>query len=500
MEGHGGGSGARGVTAYGAYVPAPRLRRQAAYAANQWANPGLKALARGERAFASWDEDVVTMAVEAARDAGCGRLAERLDAALLCSTTAPFADRSNAGLVAAALGLPERLLTLDVSGSQRAGTGGIIAGAALAGHGSVLVAAAERRRAKPGSPQEFSGGDAAAAVVLGRDDVLARIVATESIACDFVDHWRGAAQPHDYTWEERWVREEGYLKIVPRAVQAVLGRAGMDPARVDHFILPSPLRDADQAVARSLRLRDGVVRDSLASRCGCAGAAHGLLMLAHALEEAKPGETILMTSFGNGCDAVLFEVTDAITGFRPARGASGWLAAGRATDDYLKFLSFGGEVEIDWGPRAESGNKYAPTAEHRHGRDMLAFVGGRDVATGVVQFPKTPVSVAPGAAGAARYEDVRLADEPARIVSSTADWLTYHPSPPFNFGLVQFDNGARVLMEFVDVEPGGAPVGAKAAMAFRIKEIDRMRDYRRYVWKARPLPETAATDGAGAGA
>ncbi len=50
-------------------------------------------------------------------------------------------------------------------------------------------------------------------------------------------------------------------------------------------------------------------------------------------------------------------------------------------------------------------------------------------------------------------------------------------------------------MEFVDAEPGGAPVGAKAAMAFRIKEIDRMRDYRRYVWKARPLPETAVSDG-----
>ena len=121
-----------------------------------------------------------------------------------------------------------------------------------------------------------------------------------------------------------------------------------------------------------------------------------------------------------------------------------------------------------------------------HATEQLAFLGGRDKQTGVVQFPKTPASVAPGASGFAQYEDVALSDVPAKVVSFTADWLTYYPSPPFYFGLVQFENGARVLMEMVDVPEGALSVGGELEMVFRVKEIDSIRGYRHYFWKATP--------------
>lgn len=475
-------------------MPRSRLHRAAIAAANGWANPGLKA-GRGERAFAWWDEDVVTMAAEAARDARTGSSGEAIGGLILASTTAPFADRLNAGIVAGALGLRDDVVAVDQGGSLRAGTSAAIMGAALAASlgRPVVVVAAECRRSKPASAQEMANGDAAAALVFGDEGVVARILASGSVTRDFVDHYRAAGAPHDYGWEERWVREEGYLKLVPQAVDLVLAKAGVAASQVKTFILPSPLSKVEAAAAKKVGVAAESVTDGLTGRLGYAGAAHGLVLLAHTLETAQPGDLILLAQFANGCDALLLEVTDEILNFRPRRGVSAWLDAGEATGDYMRFLSFNGEVELDWGARAEFGTKYALTMEYRFSRDILAFIGGRDRATGVVQFPKTPAGVAPGASGIAEYDDVPLAEEPAHVVAATADWLTYHPSPPLHFGLVQFDNGARVAMEFVDVGSDGLAVGDPVEMMFRIKEIDRVRGYRHYFWKARPVVRRGAS-------
>src|SRR3546814_2439019 len=98
------------------------------------------------------------------------------------------------------------------------------------------------------------------------------------------------------------------------------------------------------------------------------------------------------------------------------------------------------------------------TVIERHGRDTIAFIGGRD-ARGNVQFPKTPIPVRPGATGREAFEDVRLADLSASLKSVTADRLNYTPDPPFWFGLVQFDNGARILMELTDADAAGFKAG-----------------------------------------
>jgi len=88
-----------GILAYGAYIPKRRLQRAAIHAANKWFAPGLGGLAKGERAAANWDEDAVTMAVEAARDCLTGLDRAEVQGLTLASTTLPFADRLNAGIV-----------------------------------------------------------------------------------------------------------------------------------------------------------------------------------------------------------------------------------------------------------------------------------------------------------------------------------------------------------------------------------------------------------------
>src|SRR3546814_503367 len=75
-----------GILSFGAYVPITRLQRSAIHATNQWFAPGLGGLAKGERATANWDEDSITMAVEAARDALEGMDRSAIERVLIAST------------------------------------------------------------------------------------------------------------------------------------------------------------------------------------------------------------------------------------------------------------------------------------------------------------------------------------------------------------------------------------------------------------------------------
>ena len=104
-----------GIHAFGGYIPRLRLQRSAIAEANAWFNPALRGLGKGERSIGSWDEDAVTMAVEAARDCLGEFDRSKLAAVYLASTSLPFQDRQNAGIVSEALHLGRGVGTLDIA-------------------------------------------------------------------------------------------------------------------------------------------------------------------------------------------------------------------------------------------------------------------------------------------------------------------------------------------------------------------------------------------------
>lgn len=471
-----------GIVGVGVYVPRLRLARSAIAAAHAWMAPGLKGQAKGERAFCGWDEDPITMAVEAARDCLSGDTSG-IAALTVASTRFPYADLQNSSIVAAALGLPAATATLDVAHSQRAGTSGLLA--ALWSSRDGLFVAADCPIAKPASAQELTYGAGAAAFRLGREGVVARLRGAATITRPFVDHFRADGERHDYFWEERWIRDEGYMKLVPQAIRAALADAGVEMDAIAHFVMPSLVRGAAEAVAKKLKFA-GAVASGLDDGVGYAGAAHAPLMLAHLLEIAKPGELVLLVGFGQGADALVLEVTNAIQSARKGRCVSGALADRISTDAYLRMLSFQDGIALDWGMRAEKNAKTALTEQHRAADQIDAFMAGKCAGCGTVQFPQLQYCVN-CQAPAAQFSDVPLADEPAEVLTSTADWLSYYPAPPLHVGFVQFDNGARLLMEMVDVGPAGIDTGTKLRMVFRVKEKDRQRGYQRYFWKATPI-------------
>jgi len=113
-----------GITSYGAYIPRLRLDRMAIYQAMGWFAPAIVMVAQGERSMCNHDEDSLTMAVAAARDCLTGKDKRDIDGAYLCSTTLPFADRQNAGILKTALNLRDDMITAEFASSLLAGTTG----------------------------------------------------------------------------------------------------------------------------------------------------------------------------------------------------------------------------------------------------------------------------------------------------------------------------------------------------------------------------------------
>jgi hydroxymethylglutaryl-CoA synthase len=462
----------------GGYLPLLRLDRRAAGAALKWS--GLGGSQAGRRSVAGWDEDPVSMAVEAAR---LVHAPGEVDALIFASTSAPFNERLHAGIVLDALALPRTTATQDVAGSRRCAVSALAA--ALTGRGETLIVAGERRVGTPGNALQLAWGDGGAAVLVGEGEGGARLLGSACLSYDLVDVYASREHPAPYQAEERFIRDVAAREVLTPTIAQALDRAGVAAGDIAAAVVHEPVSGVYKAVAGKLGLTAPNSLDLLTAAGGDLGAAHVLFGLALALDAAKPGDRLLVAAFGGGCDALVLEVTGPTPGAESARLA---LAEGQAFDQYVRFLSLTGSLDLDWGPRSEVELKTSATALERYGRDTTGFIGGRD-STGTVQFPKTPVPVAVGATGG--LTDERLAESPAKVASFTADRLNYTPDPPFSFGLVQFDNGARLLMEFCDIPGGGLTVGDPLAMRFRIKGLDHRRGFRTYFWKAAPAARPA---------
>jgi 3-hydroxy-3-methylglutaryl CoA synthase len=473
-------SGGVGIKSLGVFVPRARIARAAIADAHAWALPGLKSLGRGERAFCSWDEDPITLGVQAARYCLAGRT-EVPHSVSLASTTAPFADLQNAAILCQALRLPETVTAQDAAGSTRSGLRALVQALEAGNAAPTLVVAADNRRAKPGSTQELTYGAGAAAFLTGREELVARYLGSYAASAALVDHFRQSGAPYDYYWEERWIRDAGVAKLVPEAVKQLLSRIDVPAARIAWFGLSGAPVGGDALVAAALGIpRERLVPD-LQGTVGDTGAAHALLLLAGALERGKPGDVVVIAAFGLGCEAAAFEISHQTAG--SPYGLEVALARKSLESSYLKMLSFMGELQLDWGPRSETVIKASLSQQYRSAAS-LAFIGGQCGKCGQVQFPVMPNCVNCGASGAlAPYP---LADAPAHVATVSADWLQYYPAPPLYVGLVQFEAGARALMEIVDVPAAGIDVGAPLNFAFRLKAHDELRHYSRYFWKAVP--------------
>ena len=123
-----------------------------------------------------------------------------------------------------------------------------------------------------------------------------------------------------------------------------------NPLTSPTLAMPCVLARVAAGIAKKAGMPEQAVRDNVVPCAARRGAS--LVMLAQVLEEAKPGDKILVVGFGQGCDALLFEATENLGKLAPRRGVKGHGAAqGRTT---TASSIFNDPAPIERGMRAEA--------------------------------------------------------------------------------------------------------------------------------------------------
>ncbi|HWP44707.1 MAG TPA: 3-oxoacyl-[acyl-carrier-protein] synthase III C-terminal domain-containing protein [Blastocatellia bacterium] len=469
-----------GITGFGAYVPYYRLTHKQIAAA--W---GGRA-GEGERAVANVDEDSITMAVEAVRDALSDREGREIDGLAFASTTSPYGEKQASALIATVADLRHDVRTADYTGSLRASTTAVRAAIDSVEAGSasnIIITAADTRLAPPRSANERLFGDAASAIEIGRDRVIARLLAAHSTVDEITDVWRKSDDQFVSGWEERFSITQGYLRVVRQAVGELFERSAIGPSEISKAIFYAPDQGALAAVARSLGFKAEQVPDHLLGTVGNTGTAMPLLVLSSALEEARPGEKLLVVGYGSGADALLFEVTEEIERARASRrrGVKGYLASKGYLENYERYAKFRELIET------EAARRQAPTASapqmHRRRDEIYRLYGYRCLSCGKVQYPRQRVCI--GCQERDNFESVRLSDKRARLFTFTLDYLNADPDPPTVMSVVDFEGGGRAYLVMTDRIPSEVRIDQEVEMTFR--RLYEAEGFTNYYWKCRPV-------------
>ena len=481
-----------GITSYAGYIPRFRMNRMTIFSSMGWLNPATIMNAAGEKAVANFDEDSVTMAAAAGLKCMEGFKPHEIGALYFASTTAPFKERLNGNIVAGALGIGEDIRVADFAGSVKSGTTALLSALEYVSSGSgemAITCAADCRLGRAGSVQEMVFGDGGAAITVGKKDVIAAYKGSFSFSCDFVDHLRGSNSRYDRQWEERWIRDLGYERFVPQAIEGICKKYDLKITDLNKIIYPCYYGGARKSINRKLGLEPNQVQDDLMMEAGDTGSAHPLLMLSAALEEAAVGDKLLVIGYGNGYDALYFEITEQISSYQMRKRVSDSISRQAELDSYFKYLTWRDMLPIEVGMRGEEERLTRWSMVWRNRKAILSLQGTRCLECGTQQYPPQRVCVNPGCGAIDRTEPVVLAGKGGKVVSFTSDMLAATKNPPAIYGNIDFSDGGRCMMDFTDCTLDDLQVGKRVSFSFRVKYIDHKRDTTFYFWKAVPAEE-----------
>jgi len=464
-----------GIVSYGAYVPFFRLGKGTA----GWESPT-------ERAIANFDEDSVTMAVAALRDALTAIDPGSIDALYFASTTQPYAEKQSATTIGWGANLRPDIFTVDCADSLRAGTNALkLALDATKAQSAkrVAVVAADNRLAQPRSSFERTFGDGAATLVVGEDQVIATIDGHAAFSHEIMDTWRSADDDMVRSWEDRFRLEKGFIESLRESVSKALEKFGTTAKDYSRVIFSAPDPRAHREAIRALGLEAAQVQDGLFSALGNTGAAFPLMLLIAAIEDAKPGDHLLLASYGDGCDVFSLRVTPEKAQLPARRGMKAHLAAKKLLPNYELYLTWRGLHQPDPGVRRPPMPTPSATALFRERERNLRFSAAKCRACGTVQYPPQRVCTKCGKRD--DFDQVRLADRPAKLFTYALDYIAGSVDVPLVVCIVNFEGGGRALMTMTDRAIEDIEVDMPLEMSFR--KLYEAEGIHNYFWKCTPV-------------
>ena len=476
-----------GITSYSAYIPWYRLSRAKMGEATSF----LRSFPPpGERSVANQNEDAVSMATAASIYCLDGEDRSKVGGLYFATSSPAYLVRQQASIVSTALDLKEEIRVADFASGSKAGTTAFMNAFDAVKAGSmnnVLISAADCRVAQPGNPQEYVYGDGAAAFIIGKDDVVAELEATYSLSVDFVDRWRAVYERFEHAWEDRWIRDEGYEKLIPRAINGMLKQQNLAMKDIAKLVFCYPIARSHAALAKKMGAQPAQVQDNLMDKVGDTCAAYPLMMLVGALEEAKAGDRILVSSYGQGADVLLFKVTDKISKMKDKWGIKKNLARRKDLESWERFASMRGSVNFYLGPREGEYGFTSYSMAWRERKELAKLYGFKCKKCGTVQFPPRKICVNPKCRAIDQMEDYKFSTRTGKVFSYMVDNNVAVPMPPVIAAHINFDGGGRMNLQLVDVDPNDVKIGMPVEMTYRRKQVDTVRGVSIYYWCATPV-------------
>jgi hydroxymethylglutaryl-CoA synthase len=341
-----------GIIGYGAYVP--RYRLPATEVERIWTD-GKGGTPIKEKAVPGLDEDVVTMSIEAARNAMArsgGANPASIRAVWVGSESHPYAVKPTSTIVAETIGATPHTQAADWEFACKAGTEALQAAIGFVGSGMARYAMAigmDTAQARPGDALEYTAGAGGAAYLAGpADEALAVFEGSFSYATDTTDFWRRAHQ-HYPSHGGRFTGRPAYFRHSLGAAQGLMEALGVEASDYAYAVFHQPNAKFPQKAAKQLGFsREQIAPGLLANDIGNAYAGSALLGLTAVLDVAAPGDRVLLVSYGSGAgsDAFSLRVTDAITERQGQAPVTRDYVARRKAVDYGTYVRFVGKLML----------------------------------------------------------------------------------------------------------------------------------------------------------
>ncbi len=343
-----------GIVSYGAYIPRYRIKIEEI--AKVWGdNPNsiIDGLMVFEKSVPDMDEDTITIAVEAARNAvnRAGVNPEKIGAVFTGSESHPYAVKPTSTIVAEAIGATPNLTAADFEFACKAGTAAIQACAGMVESDMIelgLAIGSDVSQGAPGDALEYTAAAGGVAYIIGKDNIIAKLESTYSFTTDTPDFWRREGKPYP-EHGGRFTGEPGYFKHVTSAANGLMERLGTKPSDYKYAVFHQPNGKFPTRVAKMLGFSGEQIKPGLVvSRLGNTYSGSCMMGLAATLDIAKPGDRIFMTAFGSGAgsDAFSFSVTDRIDEVRNGAPSVEELLANPVYIDYATYAKHKGKIKL----------------------------------------------------------------------------------------------------------------------------------------------------------
>ncbi|MBD3227050.1 MAG: hydroxymethylglutaryl-CoA synthase [Candidatus Lokiarchaeota archaeon] len=304
-----------GVVAYQPYIP--KFRITSKEIRSVW---GLSASGILEKSVPYRDEDSISMAIAATIDLFKNIKMDlgQIQALYFASISSPYIDKPVSTQLVSMLDLNHNVFTTDIGGSSQAGIMALENCRHSLKNGTRgLIIISDCLKTEPHSILERSLGSGAVSLIIGEDNTLADITGSYTYSQEISDRWKGVNNEYK-VGDERFAREFGYIPVIKSAISGLMDRYDKNLEDFDHFVLQQPDGKTPKYIAKEMKFDSSKLqRGNVAKFFGDLGSASVFLGLAKVLDEAEPGEEILIAAYScGGCHTMSFKVNSNVNDFR----------------------------------------------------------------------------------------------------------------------------------------------------------------------------------------